>query len=93
MSKVFKISARQKFTDDGKIGAYMFVISPILAAGLYAWMINEFSNRISGNPYLPATLLLLPSITFLISVPMMLIGRSQDAIVTVTETKPTNEGG
>lgn len=85
MTKQIRISTSQQFTEMGKIGVYMFLFGPIASAGFYYWLVTELAKGYSRNPLPPAFFLTAAGLVFLGSIPLMLVGRTQQHHVIQTE--------
>lgn len=89
MAKTVKIKGFQHFTENGKIGMWLFIISPIVSAGCYVWWLREIAKSYGNTPGLAATIGFVAGVAFLVSIPLMLIGRSQTYTVTSDDNAPS----
>lgn len=87
----YDIQSTQHFTDNGIIGVWLFLGSPILSGIGYWWLTSELSGY-SPNLFGPALVLFLSGMGFLGGCVSLLIGRSQTfkVIQTVKPDVPSN---
>ncbi|CAD7023142.1 hypothetical protein REJC140_00107 [Pseudorhizobium endolithicum] len=76
MTKRFIISGSQELTTAGKIGAALFVFSPIASGAFYYWFLRELTRQYSGSPEVPLMMMGLCGITFLAGIVLVIVGRS-----------------
>jgi len=76
MAKIFRIKGEQRLTQTGKIGAWLFVLSPIASGIFYYWFLVQAAKAYNGQPGIPLALLVISGMTFLGGAIMVLVGRS-----------------
>ncbi|WCJ61875.1 hypothetical protein [Agrobacterium tumefaciens] len=92
MSKKFHAVTLQRFTSTGKLGIALLLAGPILSGVGYNWLVVEMSRPYAGSPIGPALCMLIGSLGFVGSLPLMLIGREHHQTITETIEKPGEKG-
>lgn len=74
--KRYKIHTTQSLDANGKIGVWLFLLSPIVGGGCYYWFLVESLRRYAGTPALPALLMIAAGLAFFGGAVMILLGRT-----------------
>jgi hypothetical protein len=84
-----EISSSQSLNSTGKMGALLFIFSPILEAACYWWLINELAQTYGREPLLPSLGLIVCSIAFLGGLVMVIVGRDQQHVLREVDPEHT----
>ncbi|WP_018900425.1 hypothetical protein [Rhizobium sp. 2MFCol3.1] len=93
MAKVFKIAGEQTLTQNGKLGAWLFVLSPLASGLCYYWFLVEAGKTYGGQPEIPLALMVGAGLAFLGGLVMIIVGRSYSYRAYEEEQKPAESGG
>ena len=85
MARKFRITGAQKFTDTGRIGVWMFILSPAAAGLFYFWWLYEIAKPYDKIPGVAASLCFIASVAFFISIPLIVVGRTETFNIEVDE--------
>ncbi|RWB87434.1 hypothetical protein [Mesorhizobium sp.] len=75
MAITYKVETRQELTDEGVLGIWMLLISPIVN-GL-AWWFHQ-----SDPGWLPLAVIAVSGMTFLLGFVLLIVGRGYDSTIT-----------
>ncbi|MBP1844738.1 hypothetical protein J2046_003005 [Rhizobium petrolearium] len=89
---MMKIIMTQTLNDNGRLGAWLFIVSPVVGGACYAWLVSELQHRLSSNLWLAAGLVFLSGLAFLVGAVLVLIGRSYTAAVVPSEPAEETKG-
>ncbi|MFC0804809.1 hypothetical protein ACFHWW_04880 [Ensifer sp. P24N7] len=88
----FEISSSQSLDSTGRLGALLFIFSPVLEAACYWWLLNELADyEFRRNLWGPGLGLIACGISFLGGLVMVIVGREQRHIVREVDCDPTNK--
>ncbi len=90
MKKLY-IHTTQQFDANGRTGAWLFMLSPIAGGASCYWYMVEMADRYLGQPQLAVLLMVASGLTFLGSMIMLLVGRTQTHAVYEVEAKQDEE--
>lgn len=89
------VSSRQAYTDNGKLGVFLFIASPLLGSLFYAWFVREKAEELarysSDTDYagFAAFLMVLAGVAWSVGVVLMLVGRHFHHEITLEKEAPT----
>lgn len=78
MTKKIRVNGTQAFNENGKIGVWLFVVSPIVSLGCYYWWLREIMKPYNSVPEVAAGIGAIAGIAFLCSIPLLIVGRTQN---------------
>lgn len=90
MKKLY-VHTTQQFDANGRTGAWLFMLSPIAGGASYYWYVVEMAKEYFGQPGLAVVLMIASTLTFLGSMIMLLVGRTQTHAVYEVEAKQEEE--
>lgn len=76
MANKIIVQTKHKFTEAGRWGIGLFMLSPVMGGIAYAVILHEAADRYSSGPGAAPLFLGLASIGFCAAIPLMLIGRA-----------------
>ncbi|KQS83418.1 hypothetical protein [Rhizobium sp. Leaf383] len=88
----YVIESSQKFTKTGSLGAWLFVCAPILVAIGLVWLSKE-QRSYSPDPAVPALVIGVASIGFLLGAVLIVVGRTQTHTVSTVEVHGSKGSG
>ena len=77
----YSIQTTQSLDQNGKLGAWLFVLSPVASGACYYWFLVEAMKNYGGNPTVPLLLTVGSACSFLGGAVLLLVGRTQSHIV------------
>ncbi|WP_429820267.1 hypothetical protein [Ensifer sp. B1-9] len=91
-TKYFEVMSIQRLTPVGKLGAWLFILSPIFDGFFYWWLINELAEAsdYSRNLWGPSLCMIVSTMTFLGGLVMVIVGREQRSVFQEFDHDPGN---
>lgn len=86
----YRIHTTQQLDENGRIGAWLFVGSPVVSGLCYYWFQVQAAKTYGGNIAPPAIFMALAGVAFLVGCILLLVGRSQSHTVFEAESTYSN---
>ena len=89
-TKQFEVLGTQRFTWVGWRGVWLFILSPFANAACYVWLVKELAEPYNQNLSGPIVGLIVSSLTFLVGIVLLIVGREQRHIIKEFDPGSTN---
>lgn len=89
--KSYRIVTSQNLTQNGLLGVWLFLLSPIFGGAFYYWYLVTLSSVRGTHPALPASLVMLSGLGFLGGAVLIIVGRTLTHSVTEIDSSETGK--